>query len=1217
MRTLSAALQNAHASEHGIKPSINLKLYKSKVFFESITRDNEVSFSPSTAEVSETPVAEDIGYSSGSTIGVASSSDQLYIMIDGDSTEKVLFTSGSGIIATLTECKPALSLPYVFYFNGTAIIRGELDLANITSGSCPVINLSTVATVADGGSLSSLSDTEVVHVYIKDGGVGVTYYEYDGSWTAYEFGQRFMYRTQLYDNDEVAYVHRMVYSAAAKTSNGIFVYVYDYDGSVSVVQRKTNGAWTDITTAIPSDLSEFRPTNAIVKDDRVYLAGQFIRTKEFYTDSIHNLVLWSDDGLTFSLDRFTMFSTLGWRFHICEKGDDILFANTNRILEDTAPWYFSKEDSDYIEITSGSVISFNGSASSDWGLMLVSDYIDNEYVTIGNRILIQLGYNTSGSMIYFDYDTCILSSKKKGIKDGERNISINAMSEGMWRTSNLTHPFYMEFNSKQASHDRIQDMGGLYEAADSDDCYPIPFMVDFSDGSGIIDSHEEISAGANFTLWTVDFDETEMTDYPVLDSFPYVGELYGWSRSGQWDLNPNTPDSTPTSSVNPRMTLMLLVEHTDGDQEEIEITDLASTHDHFQQTYFTASARAGSLPIQYNITETGNLVSGDLLIKVGIKAYNENASGKVVMMGARIEIPTLDMCVSPPDFSADGIEEDDDAIYIPPGLPIIKGTLAQYFPFPDGYAVVDSFNEQTISWHWNKTENDIDNKIWPGVSLDWNGNTSISSMVIEVINHDSCAGATPRWQQSFTSYGSTFTNIGGNLWECGSQWYGAPVNNGIGFHLSAPGGVSRWDFTVTIISINGIPYGTDERVQYPTEYDSDGDLIPEKALVIKQRGRPKIYFAVKPYSTFNFDIWAYVKIIGDYGYAGLVGLAEDAKNYIVARWTETSIEIIKVRNRVETVLASDVVSWDDTERILFSHENGVFTVRRIVSSSFGAPLLTYTWQESDGALTTTEDILHVGIYGFIDSPGLGLRTTSFSGSNSNGILAILPGYVSGAYSDLPSSGTIELDGKKYSYSGKSSEMSVIRGPYQFRNFGINWSYTNPSDGKHFSGNTMAMYMFDWLNNNTYYTKHNANYIGTSVCKAYTISAIDWKVWITTGGALVWLRNRCRIYSSQISAGEYMGTGDKVWVTHALTGVTPIEEEGSYYHSEGTFVIYVGDGTNDDQIMFKEFCANDGNQDASVEDMLAKVTKIAGAVASFPGDTLYTTLALDTSSEETI
>jgi len=1225
MRTFSAALQDAIASTSGIKPDIRFTIYKNRVFWDSDDRDNAPSYASTSGSISATPLAEDLGYSSGSSPGLytaVSYASEIDILVDGSATPRTI-TSGSG---SRDWSKPGLSLPYVFHYNGTEIKRTALDLGAITSGSAPfTTGTEIVATTSNKGSLHALSNTEVIHVYIKDGGVGVTYYYLDGTWQSDEFPGRFMFRTEVYDDSLDSILYETVYSAAVSRSDGIYVYVHDYNGSVRGVWRQTNDVWSDTFEAIPSDLSDFAPTNAYVTDDdRIILVGQFERTADFATGTAHNLAVWSDDGKTFSLDRFTMFSVTGKRYFLTSDGTDIIFGSTNRFVEDTPPWYFAQENCEQLVVTSGSVKGLSGN-SDEWEVQLAAggeEFYDNEFAIKGNRVLLELGYAvTSGSTAYLSYDTCIIARKSKGWADGKRHTVLGIVNEGLWRTQNFTHPFYMELNSKQSIYDPINDLSNLYRVGQDSNCFSIPFMCDLSNEADQPVTHAEIAGGGTQETWSVDLLDKDITEYPVLDSLPYVAELYGWSRAGMWDLNPNVADSTNPASVNATMTLLLLVEHDDGTQEEIEISDLASTHDHFPQTYFSGGPTAGDLPITYNITETGNLVSGDKVVKVGIKSTNPNGAGNlVVIMPSRIEIPTLPMCVSPPVFEVDEEEDKPDSgteNMVPPGMPSFEEALNGFYPFPDGNFQNILYQEYQVAFTWNKIEDDPDNKIWPALHFDPDSD-SIDEITIEVIDGGSTVQSI-YWQASFSVYASSnssFSYIGDNLWT-NSNHSGPLSDYKLCLHLTAPTGVATYDLVVRVVEINGVPYtySGETRTEEPTVVDDAGNVVEPQQLKLNKRGKPEIYFSAKPYKAYNFQVWGtYTRTGSSNAYAGLIGHGVDDQNYTVARWNDIAIEIVKVRGGTQTVLASAAVALDDDERILFEYVDGVFTIRRIVTGEWGLPLLTYEWTTTDGSLITSEDLCHVGIYSYIYAGG-GIRTTSYNQGLSNGVMPILPGHSDGAYSALPSSGTVELDGVRYTYTGKTSEIANIRGPYQLRNAGSGYSYANPDDGAYYTGNGIQFYLFEWLNNNSNRANYDAYKIGSNVCYSFNIEDVDYKVWITTAGEIVWLRNRMQVFSSSI-VDPAMGTGDKIWVTHALTGVEQVDG-GESWHAEGAFIMLVtDDGTDEEEIIIREFSASNGYSDVTVEDMLDHVVRIAGGCTRFPGDTLRTSFDL-TSTEQPV
>ena len=400
-----------------------------------------------------------------------------------------------------------------------------------------------------------------------------------------------------------------------------------------------------------------------------------------------------------------------------------------------------------------------------------------------------------------------------------------------------------------------------------------------------------------------------------------------------------------------------------------------------------------------------------------------------------------------------------------------------------------------------------------------------------------------------------------------------------------------------------------------------------KQLAFSAKGIPQVMFSQRPFSAWNFDCIARTSFTGEYALSGLLGIASDDSNYIVGYIENGKIGIGVVRAGIKTTLV-DVVDAtivpDTVYDVRFWHRDGVFGVETKVSTDTEWPTrgsqLTYSWLETDGVMATIDDIFHVGIYGLIDPPKF--RTVGFRSSGS--IIPILPldinpdTGVSDAMTLFPWSGKVDIEGTIYTYDGIWPSFTAVStpyteplGPYQLRSVGdvvAPYSKPPPIEGDDNAmtgagGRCITILQFAWLAN----TVGNEGLfsgatVGSTAGYSFFENAAQWKVWITTSGKLVWIRERARHYVEDQYAeliGDDFGTlSSKIYITNGMDGVAPVDEiENEFVYEEGTFVFL----DSDDKIDIYGFYAVSGDHDQNLKSLLGKFCKIAGTAAIFPGD----------------
>lgn len=388
------------------------------------------------------------------------------------------------------------------------------------------------------------------------------------------------------------------------------------------------------------------------------------------------------------------------------------------------------------------------------------------------------------------------------------------------------------------------------------------------------------------------------------------------------------------------------------------------------------------------------------------------------------------------------------------------------------------------------------------------------------------------------------------------------------------------------------------------------DFISE--LEVPAVGEPFVMFSAQPYNPWNFQVIGDFYVSGEGGgdgqtEFGLCGLAEDALNMVFCRYIIQSAtwQIVKLRNGVETVLASTVLESSTDTKVLFEHRDGEFAVYAYGYNYFEDPILTYSWEAADGPLATHEFNWHVGVRAGVLPEKF--RIAGFDINDGEGI-PFMGNYPTTVMTDLASSGEVSIDGVIYAYTGKTQSERPV-GPYQGRST-YDWSLAVPYNNGNglFSG--IAVDMRWYAPEKTRFSKQDY-FLAAENGHTWIIAETEWDPWTRTGGNIVQLRNRSRHFCDA-AHGDLIGSSNRVCISPGLTGVTLVEGEAAM-HSYGAWCYSRIQHT----IRLRTFRATDGLHDTTVRDMIAQVVEVAGSKAHFPGDLTYASLVLTANTEEPI
>lgn len=429
--------------------------------------------------------------------------------------------------------------------------------------------------------------------------------------------------------------------------------------------------------------------------------------------------------------------------------------------------------------------------------------------------------------------------------------------------------------------------------------------------------------------------------------------------------------------------------------------------------------------------------------------------------------------------------------------------------------------------------------------------------------------------------------------------------------------------------------GVEAYFTYP-DNDIEWDKEDDGSFKLPHIGRPYIMFSRNVYNSFNFSLAAEFTngvaqgdTIEDYPVAtGLVGLAQDGANYIAGRYNKTNnkVELVKCRNGIESILLDTTPGFTiaDSHKVRFDHKGGHFDIYMWNDSTnrFERVLYDvskegsdrdpygYDWNEADGDIYTSRTAsMWCGIYGVIFTPTASIlgyyAGDSDNIQNADGI----PVSPLSDISDFPDATEgnprhLVIGDDTFSYGGEASPANTsgkivhptpCRGPYQYREMG---KYDDPYGTGEYG---LECRDFDWTASEDLTV---GKLIAISSGANFVSTGDDWTIWITTGGEVVWVRDRARHYSANEQIGKlYHTLAHKVWVVGGFEDITLLSTKSTRVgHSEGETAYYeiLGD------IKCQWFMGAGGLDDTTVEDLITEVCDIAGARCSFPGDYNLTT-----------
>lgn len=652
-RVVSPAVESAITENDLFRASARLTVYKSRIFFEAADlTDNAPDFAHPVSEAGMY-IPEAISCSGTVFTTVVVADDGSLFLMRSDSNVPIQpEISGTPVTADPT-CRPGIFGNAVFYRAG-GMYGGEwrrftFDEALFIGGDVDCVIADDIfSDFTEAGAIYPTGDNDAFLCYILDGGIAVSLSVAGGE--RINCPSRYINPTVVYNDTLTTDLYLTHFAGAAETVNGRFFYFSAYDGSIRGV-KYSNGMFSDIFTSIPADLSIARIGNVFSHNDVIHMAFRFERSEEFTSAAKYAMFSQSKDGLTFTLDMRILVTMADYRFMAAY--DDsvaaVVFSATNRSYATLAHYQLVQEDAPSTDATllsvSGSTGGFDAKLKSG-----AEEYFDDEYIMDGAFCKLEIGVqSTDGDELitqldgsdalyrFYTYHDVVIADYTLSWADGDREHSLTLVPDGIWHTSVMTHPMYIEIQGKQGVYDPTNKLDNLYKFSGNAGV-KWSLAIDMWTDDATPFSPNTHAAAHEADHWSRDL-TAFLVDYPVFgDDAEYEIRLYGWSRAGVPDTNPNTADSTPTGTLNDDFYALIETEDADGNISTVVslAAEVTSTYKHPIQTYFDAGVRAGSDPVIYSIANPGE---GLKIKRLGIRVIAQG--GNTTYALERVELPGI------------------------------------------------------------------------------------------------------------------------------------------------------------------------------------------------------------------------------------------------------------------------------------------------------------------------------------------------------------------------------------------------------------------------------------------------------------------------------------------------------------------------------------------------------------------------------------------------
>lgn len=617
MRQVTASIENAIANLHGVSPLTKVEVFPSRIFFSVLTRNNAIPNADG-LPVGDDPMCQEIGFGNELVTFIADS--QLKYAVDGNNTPVTTSYPSSK--------KPGVYGNTIFIVESTTCKRCAIDWDKISNLENSPFTLQETLTPTDTPLVAhAISDTDCVLLCDGDGGFSISYY---ADTTEILSPARFMFpHIAEWENSDRSMGSLGIFSTAFQLGDRIFVYMSNAATGIiqGIFYDLNSQVWSDIYTALPTDLSvslcEFRISNSFVRNNKAYIVGQFIRTDIFESALPYTLIISTEDGKNFSIDRFTLVSNLGYRFLGLVGSDNKLYlASCNRVCEADSTWVFDGLDDSLSPRTTflmEGLLSTDDANAENMSFTLPTGdetIFDNPHLVETSRVKLYAGYQTTDGDEYILYGTYIVQNINTSYANGSRQFKLTGINEAQWKLSGLSMPFYAEIFGLSSIYDPMTEASGKLYTATSGYRIKTKFSLDFWQQEGYTNTDAGISpvnmivsggvSGGNNTgahkqgiITTGELkDIIQSALNPKIMATSITAKVYGWSYPPSAGM--------PGDIIN----VVLVTCDKDGKNEETTITADTQT---WPVTWPWESP--GALPIVLTIS---GLTIGRFIKKVGV-----------------------------------------------------------------------------------------------------------------------------------------------------------------------------------------------------------------------------------------------------------------------------------------------------------------------------------------------------------------------------------------------------------------------------------------------------------------------------------------------------------------------------------------------------------------------------------------------------------------------
>jgi uncharacterized protein YodC (DUF2158 family) len=641
-RTLTTALRNAIDIDGSFRMRIKAEIYPSRIYFEAITSDYPTSVHDEVG-LPDDPVKQDIAYSS-----VDGGLVTFYV---DDSTLRYAKQGSSSGTSTgySADSKPGVVGSTLFACYGSTLTRYSINWSGPSLS--PATSITPDYTVY---AVHAISSTECIALCSDQGGLRVLYLS--GTTEKYSPG-RFMFHTAIKPtpktdkeiregkvDDTRTLLQKAIHSGAAKLGTKIFIYITNaFSGMVEGCYYDTDtGTWSTIFTVLATDLQvslcEFRISNAFERNGTIFMAGQFRRTDSL-DDTIqpHSLVLFSTNGKTFSVNRNTLVSDIGYRFLATVGADgNFYLGNCNRVCHTPVTWVFDGLNGTVgtkVDISEDNIKGYgDGDLAKCTSFALRSglfEYfpINNPSVIQGARLVVYAGYDVAVSTEWSKYATYIIDGIDYQLGVGKRGTVINATNEAVWNLTGLSMPFYAEILGKSCQFDPMLEGVSMLSSVGNGCIARSSLSVDFWDSVGYTNTTEGIAGidmmvggGVDYYITSTTTDHylgiitrselaeaCGLSENPTITATTIALKIYGWSV----DTIANDNDA-----VYP----IIITEDDEGN----ETTHIANSDSYWPCTYTTTEG--GQEPISISMPMGTTFTIGHKIKKVGVAFWQDHCT---------------------------------------------------------------------------------------------------------------------------------------------------------------------------------------------------------------------------------------------------------------------------------------------------------------------------------------------------------------------------------------------------------------------------------------------------------------------------------------------------------------------------------------------------------------------------------------------------------------